>query len=132
MVLARTLGSQGEEVGFRGLLFHTLNRWMTWPISAVLTGLLFGFWHVRYYGLPPLELLGFVSGSVALPLTMAAVMVGSFCQGMTVCTILHTEANLALSFTGGDHVTLMTFGGSMVAAAVVIVPVALVLRRRKR
>ncbi|MFB8762036.1 CPBP family intramembrane glutamic endopeptidase [Nocardiopsis alba] len=130
MVLAQALGALGEEIGFRGLLLHGLNRWTTWPISAVVTGLLFGFWHVQYYGLPPLEFLVFVLGAVALTLTMAAVMVGSFWQRMMICTIIHTGANLALAFTGGDHVALTTFGGAMVVAAVVIVPTALLLRRK--
>lgn len=44
----------------------------------MITGALFGFWHVQYYGLPPLQFAAFVVGAIALTLAMVAVMVGTF------------------------------------------------------
>lgn len=125
MIAAQLLGSLTEEIGFRGLLLPGLMQWLPRPIAAVVTGLLFGFWHVQYFGLPLVEHLLFILGTVALTVTMTYVMTGSFWQRMITCTIIHTGANLALSFAGDPDVTLTVFGAAVVIGALVITPLAI-------
>lgn len=128
-LLLQILGSLGEEIGYRGLLLHGLQRWMPRWVAAVITGFLFGFWHVQYYALPPAQFAAFLLGAVALTLTMTSLMRGSFWQRMATCTILHLGANLALAFTGGDQVPMTVFAAAILAGAVVGIVPALLGRR---
>lgn len=119
-ILLQALGALTEEIGFRGVLLHGLQRWLSRPVSAVLTGVLFGLWHVQYYTLPPLQLAAFVVGTVALTLTMTYVMAGSFWQRMASCTLIHLGANLALAFVGDDSVPMTTFAAAIVVGGLVV------------
>lgn len=132
MITAQFLGSLTEEIGFRGLLLPGLMRWLPRPFAAVVTGLLFGFWHVQYFGLPLVDHLMFILGTIALTVTMTYVMTGSFWQRMLTCTIIHTGANLALSFAGNQDVTLTVFGAAIVIGGLVITPLAILLGRHSR
>ena len=114
-ILLQTLGALTEEIGFRGVLLHGLQRWLSRPAAAVLTGVLFGLWHVQYYALPLLQFAAFVAGTVALTLTMTYVMSGSFWQRMASCTLIHLGANLALAFVGDDSIQMTTFAVAIVA-----------------
>lgn len=101
------------------MLLHGLQRWLSRPVSAIVNGVLFGFWHVQYYALPLLQLTAFVVGAVALTLTMAYVMAGSFWQRMMTCTLIHLGANLALAFVGDDTVQMTTFTAAILAGGLV-------------
>ena len=131
MIGAQFLGSLGEEIGFRGLLLPGLMRWLPRPVAAVVVGILFGLWHVQYFGLPVLEHLAFILGTIALTVTMTYVMSGSFWQRMITCTIIHTGANLALAFAGGEQVSMTLFGGAIVIGGLIVVPLVLLLGRRR-
>lgn len=127
-ILLQALGALAEEIGFRGVLLHGLQRWLSRPVSAVLTGVLFGLWHVQYYTLPPLQLAAFVVGTVALTLTMTYVMAGSFWQRMASCTLIHLGANLALAFVGDDSVPMTAFAAAIVVGGLVAALLAYVRR----
>lgn len=127
-VLLQAAGALGEEIGYRGILLHGLHRWLSRSVAAVITGVAFGFWHVQYYALPPLQFAAFVVGAVALTMTMASLMVGSFWQRMTVCTVLHLGANLALAFVGTDPVSMFTFSAAAILGELVAV-VPILIRR---
>lgn len=45
---AMLLGSIGEEIGWRGYLLPTLNKKVTPFLSSIITGCLWGFWHLNY------------------------------------------------------------------------------------
>ena len=119
-LLLQAVGALAEEIGYRGLLLHGLQRWLPRWVAAVVTGGLFGLWHVQYYALPPVQFAAFLLGTVALTLTMTTVMTGSFWQRMTVCTAIHLGANLALAFVGTDQVPMTIFAGAIVAGAIVV------------
>lgn len=127
-LLLQAVGALAEEIGYRGLLLHGLQRWLPRWVAAVVTGILFGLWHVQYYALPPAQFGAFLVGTVALTLTMVAVMTGSFWQRMAVCTVIHLGANLALAFVGTDQVPMTLFAGAIIVGAMVAV-VPAVLRR---
>lgn len=131
MIAAQFLGSLTEEIGFRGLLLPGLMRWLPRPLAAVVTGLLFGLWHVQYFGLPLVQHLAFILGTVALTVTMTYVMCGSFWQRMVTCTVIHTGANLALAFAGAPEVSLTVFGMAIVIGGVLVTPLAVWLNRRR-
>ncbi|NYI75988.1 CPBP family intramembrane glutamic endopeptidase [Nocardioides panzhihuensis] len=118
-VLLQALGALTEEIGFRGVLLQGLQRWLSRPVSGVITGVLFGLWHVQYYTLPPLQLAAFILGAVALTLTMVYVMSGSFWQRMATCTLIHLGANLALAFVGDDTIQMTTFAAAIIAGGLV-------------
>ena len=124
VILAQALGALTEEIGFRGVLFDALRSWLSRPVTAVVVGIGFGFWHVQYFALPPVQHAAFILGAVALTVTMAYVMAGSFWQRMVVCTIIHLGANLALTFTGGDQVPMTVFGLANLAACLIVTPLA--------
>ncbi|WP_218131408.1 CPBP family intramembrane glutamic endopeptidase [Nocardioides sp. YR527] len=127
-VLLQALGALTEEIGFRGVLLHGLQSWLPRPLAAVVTGVLFGLWHVQYYALPPLQLAAFMVGTTALTLTMAYVMTGSFWQRMASCTLIHLGANLALAFVGDDAVPMTTFAAAIVVGGLVAALLAYVRR----
>lgn len=132
MILLQSVGSLGEEIGYRGLLLNSMYTWLSQPRAAILVGILFGLWHIQYYGLPLMQFLAFIVGCVALTLTMAYVMTGSFWQRMASCTVIHTGANLALAFTGTDRVPMTTFSAAVIISALIVIPVAVVNERRNR
>lgn len=128
-ILLQALGALTEEIGFRGVLLHGLQRWLSRPVSAIITGLLFGLWHVQYYTLPLLQLAAFIVGAVALTMTMAYVMTGSFWQRMATCTLIHLGANLALAFVGDDTIQMTTFAAAILAGGLVAALFAYARRR---
>lgn len=130
MILGQTLGALAEEIGFRGVLFHALAARMPRLVASTVVGLLFGVWHVQYFALPLLPHAVFVLGTIALTVTMAYVMTGSFWQRMTVCTIIHLGANLALAFTGGEEVPMRAFGPAILAGCAIVTPIAVLAGRR--
>ncbi|GAA1486646.1 CPBP family intramembrane glutamic endopeptidase [Brachybacterium fresconis] len=119
-LLLQSVGALTEEIGYRGLLLHGLQRWLPRWGAAVITGVLFGLWHVQYYALPPAQFAAFLVGTVALTATMAAVMTGTFWQRMAVCTVIHLGANLALAFVGTAQVPMTVFAGAIVVGAIVV------------
>ena len=128
-VALQAVGALAEEVGYRGVLFHGLRRWLSRPVAALIAGLAFGFWHVQYYSLPPLQFAAFVVGAVALTMTMASLMIGSFWQRMAVCTILHLGANLALALAGTEPVSMVTFTVAIILGGVVAFVLTMIQRR---
>jgi uncharacterized protein len=58
------LAPLGEELVFRGLLLRGLVRRMSFPVAAVISGVLFGVSHVQYWALWPL-LVGICGFGVA-------------------------------------------------------------------
>lgn len=124
MILAQALGALAEEIGFRGILFHALRTKLPRFAAATVVGLAFGIWHVQYFGLPLLEHLAFILGTVALTVTMTYVMTGSFWQRMIVCTIIHLGANLALAFTGSDPAPMSTFALVLLLGSLLVAPLA--------
>lgn len=132
IVAATVIGALGEEIGFRGVLLHTVSQWISRPWAAILTGLLFGFWHIQCYGLPLLQFACFIIAAVVLTVTMASVMIGAFWQQLAVCTIIHAGANLSLTFLGGDSTVMTGLLVATVAAGAVVVPLAVWLIDRRR
>ena len=130
MILAQAVGALAEEIGFRGVLFDALGVRLPRITTAIVVGLLFGFWHVQYFALPPAQHGAFIIGTIALTITMAYVMVGSFWQRMAVCAVIHLGANLALAFTGGQSPSMVAFGAAVVMGCVVVTPIAVIVGRR--
>lgn len=132
MIAAQAVGALTEELGFRGVLLHSLATRLPRFVAALVTGLLFGVWHVQYLALPLPQYLAFAAGAVALTILMAHVMVGSLWQRMVACTVIHLGGNLAVAFVGGDRIPMTVFGASVVIACLVVAPLAVLLRRGAR
>lgn len=130
MIGAQILGALAEELGFRGILLHTFYQWLPRPVAVLLVGVLFGLWHVQYFGLPLIEHLAFILGTVGLTVTMAYVMVGSLWQRMTICTIIHAGINLALAFSGRVPVPMTALLLAVAVGGLIVVPTASLIRLR--
>lgn len=129
-VLLQVLGALTEELGYRGFLLHVLYRWLPRLPAAVIVGVMFGMWHVQYFGLPVMEFLAFFLGTVALTLTMAYLMVGSFWQRMAVCTLIHLGANLALAFVGTDDISMFTYSTAIILGSLIAFGGAYIFRSK--
>lgn len=115
VIAVQLVGAFSEEIGFRGVLQHTMYRRLSIPVTGVLVGLIFGLWHVQNLVLPVSEQLLFIAAAIALNVTYTYLMVGNLWQRMVVATIVHAGMNLAIAYTGVE-------GGSMgayLAAAIV-------------
>ncbi|HWV48750.1 MAG TPA: CPBP family intramembrane glutamic endopeptidase [Microbacterium sp.] len=118
-IAVQAFGALCEEIGFRGILFHGLLRWMPRWLAALAVGVVFGMWHVQYFGLPFLEHLAFFGAVLLLNATMIFTMVGSFWWRMLTCTLIHLCANLALTFSSSGAPSMTVFVIATAAGAVV-------------
>jgi membrane protease YdiL (CAAX protease family) len=125
-VLAQILGAAGEELGFRGILLHNLAARIPVPAAVLVTGALFGIWHVQYYALGLPTMLVFIAGTIAMTAAIAAIMTGSLWQRMLSAALVHAGLNLLGTATGAG---LLHFGLAALAGGVVVVPIAIGLRR---
>lgn len=109
------LGAFSEEIGFRGILQHSLYRRWSKPLTGVLVGLIFGLWHVQNFALPLGEHLLFLASAVVLNVTYTYLMVGDVWQRMVVATVVHVGINLALAYTLAGSGSM----GAALAAAII-------------
>lgn len=75
-IYAITLGGGFEELGWRGVLQPTLEKQFSYPISATITGIIWGLWHIPLkiiQGFPifDLTILSFILGTIAFSFFLA-------------------------------------------------------------
>ncbi len=87
------LGSIGEEVGWRGYLLSTLSKKVSPFFSSIITGLLWGFWHLNYAGDLAFWLL-FIVTTIELSIVLTFLMNKS-CGNLWTAIIMHTLFNAA-------------------------------------
>lgn len=109
MVITLTVGSIGEELGWRAWLQPHLETRFSVLTSSVLVGLVFGFWHVGGWASGPAYMLVFVVMAVAMSIVLGEIIRHARGGNLAVATVLHTAANL------GMLVVLDEESGSLVA-----------------
>lgn len=102
IVAGLTLGSWGEEIGYRGVLYRALSARLGLAASVLVSGVAFGLVHVQRYGDGPLPVLAFVGSTVLLQLAMVAVWHGTWRDRVLVATVIHAGINLAMQLRGAD------------------------------
>lgn len=94
-------GPLAEEFGWRGVLQDELQRGTSVTNAAVLTGLVWGVWHLPLYFMPEQELyrqlpfVGFVFGAVGLSIVLAWIYNGTN-RSVLAAILFHSANNYAL------------------------------------
>lgn len=128
VVLFQLAGAFGEEAGWRGVLQPLLESRFSVTMAAVLTGLIWGAWHIQIFS--DLVVTGlFLLGTVALSVAMAFVGRGSMGQRAVVGTVVHWLVNLAALVVDGEGTGSRGASLGMAVAAVAVAAVAVTVGR---
>ncbi|WP_402375152.1 CPBP family intramembrane glutamic endopeptidase [Isoptericola rhizosphaerae] len=132
---AQLLGATAEEIGWRGVLQPQLETRWSVVAAAVVTGVVWGLWHIQYVAAGILIGAVFVFSTVVLSVLMAVVGRGTVLQRVVVASLVHWLVNISLLVALGDVVTLaavLRWGvAAVVAAAVAVVLVRGVTRQAR-
>lgn len=103
LTLTYLLGAVGEEIGWRGMLQPLLENRFSLLAASVVTGLVWGAWHVQIFTAGPVVIVGFLLATVALSVLMGHFGRGTVRQRVALATVVHWLVNLALLVTLGDR-----------------------------
>jgi membrane protease YdiL (CAAX protease family) len=92
-IVAMFLGSIGEEIGWRGYLLPMLSKKASPFISSLITGLLWGFWHLNYAADITFWLL-FIVTTIELSIILTF-LINKTHGNLWTAIILHTLYNLS-------------------------------------
>ncbi|WP_052489074.1 CPBP family intramembrane glutamic endopeptidase [Streptomyces sp. 150FB] len=114
------IGACGEELGWRAFLQRHLESRYSTLLSAVVVGLLWGTWHVEYYGFGAAFFAAFMVMTVALSVILGVLVKGAGAGALLVAGTFHWLVNLGilllLDFERGNLVNM----ASLAACAVVV------------
>ncbi|MHA7133849.1 CPBP family intramembrane glutamic endopeptidase [Oerskovia turbata] len=97
------VGALGEEIGWRGMLQPLLENRFSLLVASIVTGLVWGVWHVQIFTAGPVVIVGFLLAAVALSVLMGHFGRGTARQRVALATGVHWLVNLALLVTLGDR-----------------------------
>ncbi|WP_054703444.1 CPBP family intramembrane glutamic endopeptidase [Bacillus sp. JCM 19041] len=117
----------GEELGWRGFVLNELQKKVSPLKSALIVGVVWGFWHTPlwlisgYSGLQLIHyILCFLSGIVAVSIIITAFY--NVNQNLVIPIIIHQLFNYSIAIQVGDVLHILTVTSILyVIAAVVIV-----------
>jgi uncharacterized protein len=92
-LLGIAIGALGEELGWRGILQRLLESKYTVLLSSLITAVLWGAWHVQYYGLGAVYVFAFLGNTIGLSLILAWLL---RCSGynVSIAAISHAALNV--------------------------------------
>jgi membrane protease YdiL (CAAX protease family) len=122
LLLTYLVGAAGEEIGWRGMLQPLLENRFSLLSASVVTGLVWGAWHVQIFTAGPVVIVGFLLATVALSVLMGHFGRGTVRQRVALATLVHWLVNLALLVTLGDRHS--TPGGTVANAIAALVTTA--------
>ncbi|MFI6316623.1 lysostaphin resistance A-like protein [Nonomuraea sp. NPDC050556] len=124
VLVAQLAGACGEEVGWRCLLQPLLRTRFGPLASSVVTGLLWGAWHVPVFGRGPVYAGGFllaaVSLSVVLGLALDRVRSGRLLLAGGFHTVINIGLLLFMDEESGAAVPMVAFGAASLAVALMV------------
>ncbi len=113
------VGAAGEEIGWRGMLQPLLENRFSLLVASIVTGLVWGVWHVQIFTAGPVVIVGFLLAAVALSVLMGHFGRGTVRQRVALAALVHWLVNLALLLTLGDrHTTPQGTTANAIAALV--------------
>jgi uncharacterized protein len=122
IVIAQLVGACGEELGWRSFLQPHLQQRYSPVVSALIVGVLWGTWHVEYFGDGLLFFAVFLVLAVAISVILAELTRGV--SSLAVAGVFHWLVNLAVlllvNFASGDLADVTALAASFVVAAVVV------------
>jgi membrane protease YdiL (CAAX protease family) len=129
------LGACGEELGWRTFLQrHLRSRWPALG-SSLIVGVLWGTWHIQYYGFGLLFLATFVLTTMAVSVIFGILTENTGWWSLLVAGVLHWLLNLGIlllaDFEHGGQLTVTVLAVVSVAAAVIVATTAHLRLRRQ-
>ncbi|MFF3066361.1 CPBP family intramembrane glutamic endopeptidase [Oerskovia sp. NPDC057915] len=129
------VGAAGEEIGWRGTLQPLLENRFSLLVASIVTGLVWGVWHVQVFTAGPVVIVGFLLATVALSVLVGHFGRGTVRQRVALATLVHWLVNLALLVTLGDRHstpegTVANATAAIVTAAVFMAMFAAAQRKR--
>lgn len=107
------LGPLGEEIGWRGFVLNELQKKHSPLMSALLIGIVWGFWHTPlwfmsgYSGMALMQYcLSFLSGIIAVSIIITACY--NLSNNLTVPILIHQLFNFSLAIQIGDILPILT------------------------
>jgi membrane protease YdiL (CAAX protease family) len=124
LVITMIVGAAGEELGWRAYLQPYLQTRFPVLGSALIVGVLWGFWHIGGFA-NGLAFMGlFVVMATALSVVMGVVLWRARRTNLVVATAAHAAVNLALILLfdeeGGDLFPMAVLAGVWTVTAVVV------------
>lgn len=124
LVLTMTIGSAGEELGWRAYLQPYLQTRFTVLRSSLIVGLLWGFWHIGGFAQGLAYMTLFVVMAVAISVVLGALLRSARGANLAIATVLHTAVNLALlglfHEESGDLVPMAALAGVWTVSAIAV------------
>lgn len=100
-----------EEALFRGPILRGLRTRLGPAAAAVVTGLLFGFFHLDVYRLLPASLLGILLGFIVLASgSIVPAMLAHFCNNAVLVTLARLDVDRRFEELGHGTTTLLVLG----------------------
>jgi uncharacterized protein len=87
------IGAVGEEIGWRGFLQVNLERKYSAIISSIITGLMWGFWHIGHYKNGLLFMLGFLLFTVSASIILRTILEGTT-NNLLISILFHFSINI--------------------------------------
>jgi carboxyl-terminal processing protease len=87
------IGAIGEEIGWRGFLQMNLEKKYSALLSSIITGLLWGFWHIGHYKNGALFMFGFLLFTVSASIYLRRLLVGTN-NNLIVSFLFHFAVNI--------------------------------------
>jgi membrane protease YdiL (CAAX protease family) len=123
LVLTMTIGSVGEELGWRAYLQPYLQTRFSVLRSSLIVGLLWGFWHIGGFEYGVVYMGLFVVMAVGLSVVMGAVLQSARGANLAIATAGHAAVNLCMfalfDEEDGDKFSMAALAAVWVIAACV-------------
>jgi uncharacterized protein len=88
------IGAVGEEIGWRGFLQPNLEKKYSTTLSSIITGLMWGFWHIGHYQNGVLFMIGFLLFTVSASIIIRQ-LVEKTNNNLFIAALFHFSINIA-------------------------------------
>jgi uncharacterized protein len=87
------IGAIGEEIGWRGFLQPNLEKRYSILLSSIITGLMWGFWHIGHYKNGTLFMIGFLLFTVSASIILRKILEGTN-NNLIISILFHFSINV--------------------------------------
>ena len=92
-LIGMLIGAVGEEIGWRGFLQPNLERKYSVLVSSIITGLMWGLWHIGHYKNGVLFMIGFLLFTVSASVIIRRIL-GRTNNNLTIPVLFHFSINI--------------------------------------
>ena len=91
------IGAVGEEIGWRGFLQPNLEKKYSVLQSSIITGLMWGLWHIGHYKNGVFFMIGFLLFTVSASVIVRKILEGTN-NNLTIPVLFHSSINIGFIF----------------------------------